>query len=601
MAVLLSASAVMYVWGIDRNGWANAYYSAAVQAGQYDLKAFLFGAADWGNSITVDKPPLSLWVMGLSARMFGLNTWALLLPQAIMTLASTLLIYRIVRSSFPAAAALLSAAVFAATPITVLLARYNNPDPLMVLLMLSGFYAGVRAATLGKIWLFNVAALLLALGFLAKQLQAFLVLPAIAVMLFFYAPAVLRKRLRAVVFAGGILVAGALAWPVFVDLTPAGSRPYIGGSTSNSMLELTLGYNGLDRVVQQEEAPSTALIPEAFRRVATDAGLFRLFNANYGQEIGWLLLPALLASIAIVVRLFRRRYNRGESIIAAASVAWFVTTYLVLSFMGNSFHSYYTASLAAPMAFCIGLGLNILIASGRTSLSRLAAASALIASFIFSRGMWQLSSEYPEWLGTALLFLGLLASAMISVPAPQEWITRLATGLIVGALLVGPVVCSLVTMASPQEGSNPLSGGLSRSPDTLSRFLHGVKLQNPSWAAGVAIGVKPTPILARVLREAPGQCTWAAATYPGQTAARFQLELGRPVVALGGFAGVDPNPTLEQFQEWVSSGQICYLVEQSDHLAVPGNSEELRSIQAWVAENFRAEKIDDVAVYRLTS
>jgi hypothetical protein len=245
--------------------------------------------------------------------------------------------------------------------------------------------------------------------------------------------------------------------------------------------------------------------------------------------------------------------------------------------------------------------LNILTTSERTTLGRVAAASALIASFIFSRGMWQLSSEYPEWLGTALLFLGLLATAMISVPAPQEWITRMASGLMVGALLVGPVMCSLLTMASPQEGSNPLSGSLSRSPDTLSRFLHGVKHQNPSWAAGVALGVKPTPILAEVLRDAHDQCTWAAATYPGQTAARFQLDLGRPVMALGGFAGVDPSPTLEQFQNWVSSGHVCYLVEQPDHLAVPGNSDELTSIQAWVAENFRAEKIDGVTVYRLTS
>lgn len=601
LVVLLSASAVMYVWGANRNGWANAYYSAAVQAGQHDLKAFLFGAADWGNSITVDKPPLSLWVMGLSARIFGLSPWALLLPQAMMTLASTLLIYRIMRSSFPAAAGLLSAAVFATTPITVLLARYNNPDPLMVLLMVSALYAGVRGATLGRTWLFNLAASLLALGFLAKQLQAFLVLPAIAVLVLLYTPDGWRKRLRAFTFAGGTLALGALAWPMFVDLTPSDSRPYIGGSTSNSMLELTLGYNGLDRVMQQDEAPSTALIPEAFRRVHTDAGLFRLFNANYGQEIGWLLLPALVAAIVIMARLIRRQYCPAQSIVAAASVTWFVTTYLVLSFMGNSFHSYYTASLAAPMALCIGLGLSILTTSRPTVLSRLIIAFALIASFTFSRGMWQLSTEYPEWLGTALFFLGLLATSMISVPAPREWIPRLANGLIVGALLIGPVACSLITMASPQEGSNPLSGGLSRSPDTLSRFLYDVKLRNPSWAAGVALGVEPTPTLAGVLRNTSEQCTWAAATYPGQTAARFQLEVGRPVMALGGFAGVDPNPTLEQFQDWVKSQRVCYLVEQPDHLAVPGNSAELMSIQDWVADNFRAEKIDDITVYRLTS
>ena len=131
--------------GIAGNGWANAYYSAAVQAGQNDPAAFFFGSSDWGNSITVDKPPLSLWIMGLSVRLFGLNTWALLLPQAAMTVASILLIHRLARRHLPPSAALLSAAVFACTPITVLLARYNNPDPLMVLLMLAALYAGIRA------------------------------------------------------------------------------------------------------------------------------------------------------------------------------------------------------------------------------------------------------------------------------------------------------------------------------------------------------------------------------------------------------------------------------------------------------------------------
>lgn len=591
----------MYVWNLDQNGWANSYYAAAVQAGQYDLKAFIFGAADWGNSITVDKPPLSLWVMGLSVRIFGLNPWAMLIPQAIMTMGSTFLVYKILRQSISGAAALLAAAVFASTPITVLLARYNNPDPLMVLLMLGGLYAGMRATVNGKMRLIYVAAALLSLGFLAKQLQAFLVVPAICAAFIIYSGLAWRKRLGSVALAGVLLIAGSLSWPLFVDSISPGLRPYVGGSHTNSMLELTVGYNGLDRVIQQEEAPSTALIPEELRSVPTDAGLFRLFNSNYGQEIGWLLLPAIVAAIAIIAMLVRGSGDRTKSIIAFASATWFVTTFLVLSFMGNNFHSYYTASLAAPMALCIGLGADILFKGGWSSMSRILITTTLVASSIFSRAMWQLSTTYPEWLGTALFFLELSTAAMLCVPAPREWMTRMAKILAIGALLVGPIFCSAVTLATPQEGSNPLSGGLSKNPNTLSQFLHAVKLQRPAWAAGVAIGNKPTPGLAAVLRKAPSGCTWAAATYPGQTAARFQLEVGRPVIALGGFAGVDPSPTLPQFQDWVASGRVCFLVEQPEQLAVPGNSQELRSIQEWVSKNFRAEKIDGVSVYRLTS
>jgi 4-amino-4-deoxy-L-arabinose transferase-like glycosyltransferase len=591
----------VYVWKLDQNGWANSYYAAAVQAGQNDLNAFIFGAADWGNSITVDKPPLSLWVMGLSVRIFGLNPWAMLLPQALITLASTFFVYKVARHSFSGAVALVAAAVFAATPITVLLARYNNPDPLMVLFMLGGLYAGVRGTAGGKPRLLYVAAALLSLGFLAKQLQAFLVLPAICMAFVIYSGLAWRKRISTMATAGMLLMAESLFWPLFVDSTSREVRPYVGGSRTDSMLELTLGYNGLDRVIQQEEAPSAALIPAELRSVATDAGLFRLFNANYGQEIGWLLLPAILASIAIIVRLLRGGYDRNKSIIAVVSVAWFVTTFIVLSFMGDNFHSYYSASLAAPLALCVGLGVDILFQPGRSSLSRILTATTLVASFIFFRAMWQLSSVYPEWLGAALFFLGLFTAAMLCVPAPKEWMVQLAKASAIAALFVGPIVCSAITVASPQEGSNPLSGSLSNNPNTLSRFLHDVKLQNPAWAAGVAIGSKPTPALADVLRAAPADCTWAAATYPGQTAARFQLEVGRPVMALGGFAGVDPSPTSPQFQEWVASGQVCFLVEQPEQLAVPGNSEELKSIQEWVSKNFRAEKIDGVTVYRLTS
>lgn len=598
---LLTVSAFMYVWNIDRNGWGNSYYAAAVQAGQHDLKALIFGAADWGNAITVDKPPLSLWVMGLSVWMFGLNPWAMLLPQAAMTLISTVLVYKTVKLAFSDRIALLSASVFALTPITVLLARYNNPDPLMVLLMLAGLYIGLRGIMGGKVYFVYLASFLLALGFLAKQLQAFLVIPAIVIALVAYSEMAWRKRLAVIAGAGVLLITISLSWPLFVDLTPSDSRPYVGGSRTNSLLELTLGYNGLERVIQQEDSPSTALIPEELRRVATDAGLFRLFNANYGQEIGWLLLPGMMASVAILATLLRGGYDTKKSIIACTSVTWFLTTFLVLSFMGNNFHSYYTASLAAPLALCIGLGTEIMFSVSGSTLSRMVIAASIVASIIFSRAMWQLSESYPEWLGTALSLIGLSASAMLCVPAPKPWITRLPKLLAVSVLLVGPIFCSTITMASPQEGSNPLSGGLTKNPDTLSRFLDGVKHQKPAWAAGVAIGAEPSPVLAEVLRDAPEGCIWPAATYPGQTAARFQLEVGRPVMALGGFAAVDPSPTFEQFQEWVSSSQVCFLVEQPEQLAVPGNSEELKAIQEWASNNFRAEKIDGVTVYRLTS
>lgn len=599
IAALLLSTAFLYLWKLDQNGWANAFYSAAVQSGEHNFTAFFFGSSDWGNSITVDKPPLSLWVMGLSVRIFGLNSWGFLIPQVIMTLTSTLLIFVLVRRYFPAAAALIAAAVFAYTPITVLLARYNNPDPLMVLLMIAALYAGIRAAETGRLKPMLLAGGFLALGFLTKQLQAFLVLPAIAIVFLLFARLSWRKKFLELALAGCLMAVGSLAWPLAVDLTPAQSRPFVGGSTSNSMIELTLGYNGIDRVVQHADDPSLSLIPQEFRSMSSDAGFFRLINLNYGQEIGWLLMPALLSCVVITWAIATRRFKRNEAILSSAAVVWFVTTYLVLSFMSQGFHSYYSSSLAPPLALCVGIGGCVLLSGAKTVLGRIWTTAALVASFIFANAIWRISDAFPEWLGTAILSAGLLLAAASAVRPPWPWLERSTVAMTIGALLIGPICCSLQTVGSPQSGSNPLSGGISRNPNTLSRFLDGVKKAEPAWAYGIAIGNSPGQAILEKLQNAPSRCTWAAATYPAQTAARFQLASNRPIMPLGGFAAVDPSPTLNQFRDWVAAGQICYLVEQPEQLKVPGNSQELTAIQNWVAATFHSDVTDGTAVYDL--
>lgn len=599
IAALLLSAAFLYLWKLDQNGWANAFYSAAVQSGEHDFTAFFFGSSDWGNSITVDKPPLSLWIMGLSVRLFGLNSWGLLVPQVIITLTSTLLIFVLIRRYFPASAALIAAAAFAYTPITVLLARYNNPDPLMVLLMIAVLYTGTRAAETGRLKPMLIAGGFLALGFLTKQLQAFLVLPAIAIVFLIFARLSWRKKFLGLALAGCLVAVCSLAWPLAVDLTPAQSRPYVGGSTGNSMIELTLGYNGIDRVVQHADDPSLSLIPQEFRSMGSDAGFFRLINLNYGQEIGWLLMPALLSCVAITWAIATRRFERHEAILSAAAVLWFVTTYLVLSFMSQGFHSYYSSSLAPPLALCVGIGARLLLSGAKTVPGRIWTTAALVASFIFANAIWRISDLFPEWLGPAILSAGLLLAAASAVRPPWPWLERSAVAATIGALLIGPVFCSLLTAGSPQSGSNPLSGGISRNPNTLSRFLDGVKKQEPAWAYGVAIGNNPSQAILEKLQNAPSGCTWAAATYPAQTAARFQLASNRPIMPLGGFAAVDPSPTLNKFRDWVAAGQICYLVEQPEQLKVPGNSQELTAIQNWAAATFHADVTDGTTVYDL--
>jgi len=245
---LLAITLLLYVWGLDRNGWANAYYSAAVQAGSQSWKAFLFGSLDASNFITVDKSPGFLWVMEISARIFGVNTWSIQVPQALEGVATVGLTYMMVRRWFGPAAALIAGATVALTPVAALMFRYNNPDALLVLLVTGGAYGTLRAVESGRTRWLVLAAFLIGTGFLAKMLQAFLIVPVVTAVYLFFGRPRLGRRIVQLLAAAVTLVISSGWWVALVELWPAGSRPYIGGSQTNSVLELILGYNGLGRV-----------------------------------------------------------------------------------------------------------------------------------------------------------------------------------------------------------------------------------------------------------------------------------------------------------------------------------------------------------------
>ena len=249
---LLGVTAVLYLWSLGASGWANTYYAAAVQAGTRSWKAFFFGSTDASNFITVDKTPGSLWVMELSARIFGMNSWSMLVPQALEGVAAVGLLFAAVKRWFTPAAALLAGAVFALTPVAALMFRFNNPDALLVLLLVASAYTMTRALEAGKLgWLLATGALV-GFGFLAKELQAFLVLPAYGVAYLIAGPPALGRRLAHVVALGcATLVAGGW-WVAIVTLWPASSRPYIGGSQNNSFFNVLFGYNGFGRLTGNE-------------------------------------------------------------------------------------------------------------------------------------------------------------------------------------------------------------------------------------------------------------------------------------------------------------------------------------------------------------
>src|SRR4051794_20121529 len=255
--MLLAATAVLYLWNLSASGWANEFYAASAQAGSQSWKAWLFASLDAGNAITVDKPPAAMWAMGLSMRIFGVNSWSLLVPEALMGVASVALLYAAVRRWFGPVAGLLAGATLAVTPVAVLMFRFDNPDALLVLLMTAAAYATVRAVENGSWKWLALTGVLVGFGFLTKMMQAFLVLPGFALVYLVAAPIDRWRRVRDLLIAGAALVVSGGWFVLLVSLWPAASRPYIAGSTNNTLWQLAIGYNGLGRIFGGEGNPGS--------------------------------------------------------------------------------------------------------------------------------------------------------------------------------------------------------------------------------------------------------------------------------------------------------------------------------------------------------
>src|SRR6201991_2192278 len=318
LAALLTATAALYMWNLSATGYGNLFYAAAAQAGSHSWSAWFFGSLDANNFITVDKPPASLWVTGLSVRLFGMNSWSVMAPQALMGVAAVAVLYCAVRQAFTdpdhgAAAGLLAGAVLAGNPAAALIFRFNNPDALLVLLLTVAAYCLMRAATAASWRWLMLVGIVMGTAFLTKMLQGFLVLPGFALAYLLVAPTSWGKRVLHLLGAVAALIISAGWWVLAVQLIPASARPYIGGSTDNTVLDLALGYNGFERILgrHREGKPlgeGSSNLPMLHGRT----GLHRLFTGEMANEISW-LIPVALVVVAFGIYLAARRMlSRAE-------------------------------------------------------------------------------------------------------------------------------------------------------------------------------------------------------------------------------------------------------------------------------------------------
>ncbi|MFF2115887.1 glycosyltransferase family 39 protein [Kitasatospora sp. NPDC058184] len=478
LLALLAATAVLYLWGLSASGWANSFYSAAVQAGSQSWKAFFFGSSDAANFITVDKPPASLWPMALSARIFGLSSWSVLAPQALMGAATVGVLYATVRRRFSPLGGLLAGAALALTPVAALMFRFNNPDALLVLLLTLAAYGMVRAVeAAGTRWLVFTG-VMFGLAFLTKTLAAFLVLPAFAVIYLVVAPTGLWRRVRQTLLAGVALLVSGGWWVAVVELMPASARPYIGGSQDNSFLSLTFGYNGLGRVDGNERGsvgggarmPAGVDLPGGAApgggRGWGQTGLTRMFGTDIGGQIAWLLPAALILLLAGLWA--TRRYGRADTARAAFLVwgGWLLSTALVFSFMSGIFHQYYTVALAPAVAALVGMGVDGLWRARHRVPWALVLAGTLAVTAVWAFVLLGRSSGFLPWLRWAVLVGGLLAAAALAAGPFVGRVSgrtgaRIASvaGLLgLAAALGGPAAYAVDTVDSPHTGSIVTAG-----------------------------------------------------------------------------------------------------------------------------------------------
>lgn len=625
LAALLITAAAFWSIGLSRNGWANAFYSAAVQAGSKSWKAFLFGSSDAANAITVDKPPAALWPMELSARIFGVNTWSIQLPQVLLGVASVALLYVIVKKRFGPVAGLMAGTVLALTPVATLMFRYNNPDALLVFLMIAAVWAILRAVDDGRTRWLLLCGGLIGLGFLTKQLQVMLVIPALALTYLIAGPPRLRVRLAQLTAGLAAIVVAAGWWVLLVEWWPKDSRPYIGGSENNSFLDLTLGYNGLGRLTGGDTnlpggGPGPGSHGGGFSPFG-HAGIARMFTGESGGQISW-LLPAALAFVVVglVVRRRRPRID-GERAQFLAWGGWLLGTAGVFSFMSGLYHDYYTVALAPAVAALVGTGTAVLWRS-RQNIWATSTLAVLVA--VTSGWAWVLLSRTPDfvpWLRWAVVIAGGLAAIGLVIPTALSVastsridIQRWAGALAIIAALAGPLAYSVQTVSTPHSG-----GVVTAGPQ-----IPGAGFMPPGGtdanAANIPTGPSETQVseaMVQRLSEDARSYTWAAAV-PGSTeAGYYQLASGQPVMALGGFSSGDPAPTLEQFQTYVARGRIHYYIPSTGFgipklpsndsgppaLRPPGldGTSEAERIGDWVKLNYSAITVEGVTIYDLTS
>jgi 4-amino-4-deoxy-L-arabinose transferase-like glycosyltransferase len=583
--VLLAS--VLNLWALAQNGYANVYYSAGVKSMLESWHDFFFLSADPAGLISIDKPPLGLWLQAASAKLFGFSPLSLLLPQAIAGILAVVAIYLIVRKRYGTLAATASALTLACFPSFVAVSRDNNLDTLLVLLMTLACGAALRATETGRLRTLLGAAVLVALAFNTKTLAAVLVVPGIAAGYLCCAPHSLPRRTAHVLLAGLLCAVISLSWIAAVDLTPSAQRPFVGSSTDNSELGLTFGYNGFERVGNQKGGPgpvanrevlpskearrgtdeitaASVHLPKAAPAVApkvavtitrsptafgTSPGPLRLFRRGFGDQGAWLLAFALFGLLALALGRPARRDRKLAALIVFGG--FFLCEVVFLSASKGIVHPYYLSALAPGVAVMVGAGLTAM------RRPRWRWPNALIAAAVLVTAALQISLlHHARYLGLWQILLAPAAIAgLLALTRSRFRLASLAA--ILAVLLIAPTIYAASTWKHPVEGTFPAAG-----PHAVGGN-GGAELSREQLTTAEAL-------MRYVLSHGAGG-RYQLLTVASLTA-DSPILLGLRASALGGYGGVDPTLDGRDLARLVSSGQARYLLLGGSYAYLGGNA-----------------------------
>ncbi len=560
LIVALSAFANLFRLGQSLAN-TNPYYAAAVKSMLMNWHNFFFVAFDPSGFLAVEKPPLGLWIQAASAKLLGFSAWSLLLPEALAGVGSVIILYFLVRRIYGPLPGLLAALTLALMPISVVTDRNNTVDSLLVFTLLLAAWALSIATEKGSLRWLLLSAFLVGLGFNIKFLEAYVILPAFTITYLLGAPQRLPVRLAHLVLAGVVLLVISFSWVTAVDLVPKTQRPYIISTQSNSELEVAIGRTGAQSTTATISAEALAFSGRANTGLA---GPLRLLNQQLGGQISWLLLFAICGLIA-VLRWKRPRLPldpRLQGLVLWG--VWFVTLLVFFSF-AVFYHPYYMVTFAPAVCALIGIGSVEMYQAYR---SRAGWRSRLLSIALIGTAMVQaiILSAFPAWsepLSSLIIGLSILAIILLNVARIQPGFSRtVPTGLLATfcllVLLIAPTVWTAIPVWQGSDAVNPVAGPA--QPNTLAFLL-------PPDAP------QAQPELTRYLVANQGQTTYLVATPSAPAAAPFILGTGKPVLAFGGYDGLEQIMTLQQVTTLIRQGAVRFFLMPAASLAqVPLNN-----------------------------